>query len=361
MAELLEGSLPLRGLQRGEVVEGQVMRVDPDGILVSIGHKSEGVVPLREMRTLTPEIAESYTPGTPILVQVLDTSGSEGQVFLSFDRARSQSTWFALEKKIDTGEVVTGTFVGHNRGGAIVDVEGVQAFVPMSQLVLQPGVDPEEAIGQREGQETQLKVLEVNRRRNRAVLSERAATREQREGQKEKLLDALKEGDIRTGVVTGISGFGAFVDIGGADGLIHISELSWAPVTSVDEAVSVGQEVEVYVLRVDRDTKRIALSLRMLTPTPWQTAIERFALGQLVSCTITKLMEFGAFARVENTIEGLIHVSELTDKHITHPKEAVQVGDALTLRIVSMDLGRQRMGLSLKQVEEYQAEEYQLD
>ena len=354
MAELLEESLPLRGLRRGEVVEGQVMRFDSDGILVSIGHKSEGVVPPREMRTLPPDLVERYAPGSAILVHVLDTAGSEGQAILSFDRARSESTWFALEQKVDTGEVVTGTFVGHNRGGAIVDVDGVQAFVPMSQVILEPGADPEEALRQREGQQAQLKVLEVNRRRNRAVLSERAALREQRDGLKEKLLESLQEGDVRTGIVTGISGFGAFVDIGGADGLIHISELSWAPVATVEEVVSVGQEVEVYVLRVARDTKRIALSLRRLTPTPWQNAVERFSLGQIVSGTITKLMEFGAFARVEDTIEGLIHVSELTERRIQHPKEVVQVGDTLTLRIVSMDLGRQRMGLSLKQVEEYE-------
>lgn len=354
MAQLLEESQPIRGLKRGEVVEGQVMRVDQDGILVSVGHKSEGVVPQREMRSMTPEMLESHTPGTTILVHVLDPSGAEGQALLSYDRARSVAAWVELEQKIDTGEKVRGRFVGHNRGGAIVDVDAVQAFVPMSQLNLPVGADPEEALAQREGEEGEFKVLEVNRRRNRAVLSERAAQREEREGVKEKLLEGLEEGDVRDGTVTGISSFGAFVDIGGADGLIHISELSWTPVATVEDAVSVGQKVEVYVLRVDRDNRRIALSLRRLTPTPWEQAVDKFALGQLVSGTITKLMDFGAFARVEDTIEGLIHVSELTDRHIQHPKEVVAVGDSLTLRIVSMDLGRQRMGLSLKQVEEFQ-------
>ena len=169
----------------------------------------------------------------------------------------------------------------------------------------------------------------------------------------EKLLEDLEEGDVREGIVTGIFAFGAFVDIGGADGLVHISELSWAPVVSVEDIVSVGQKVEVFVLRVDRETRRIALSLRRLTPTPWEQAVDKFALGQLVSGIVTKLTEFGAFARVEDTIEGLIHVSELTDRHIQHPKEVVEVGDSLTLRIVSMDLGRQRMGLSLRQAEEF--------
>jgi small subunit ribosomal protein S1 len=258
-----------------------------------------------------------------------------------------------LQQHAETGEVVHAKITGYNRGGAVVDVDGLQAFVPLSQVVLPAGVaDPEEALAQRVGEELSLKVLEVNRRRNRAVLSERAVYREQREGRKERLLEELEEGETRKGVVTGTSSFGAFVDLGGADGLIHISELSWAPVAAVEEVVKRGQEVEVYVLRVDRDNRRIALSLRRLTPTPWDEVADKFELGQLVSGTITKLMDFGAFARIEESIEGLVHVSELSDRHITHPKEVVGVGDILTLKIVSMDLERHRMGLSLKQVEE---------
>ena len=169
-----------------------------------------------------------------------------------------------------------------------------------------------------------------------------------------KLMDEIQEGDIRDGLVTGITNFGAFVDIGGADGLVHISELSWTPVESVSDILKEGQEIEVYVLKVDRDNKRIALSLRKLIPTPWEMAADRFSLGQIVSGKVTKLTDFGAFALVEDTIEGLIHVSELTDRHIQHPKEVVAVGDSLTLRVVSMDFGKQRMGLSLKQVDEFQ-------
>ena len=354
MAELLEDSPTLRELRRGEVVEGQVMRADQDGILVSIGHKSEGVIPQREMRTMTPELAERYQPGASIFVYVLDAAGREGQAQLSYDRARSQEAWHTLEQLSKSGELVQGRITGHNKGGAVVDVEGLQAFIPLSQLVLPQTSDPAKALAQRVGEELALKVLEVNRRRNRAVLSERAAHRERREGEKDKLLDELQEGDVRKGHVTGISSFGAFVDIGGADGLIHISEISWAPVEAVGDALSVGQEVDVYVLRIDRDNRRIALSLRRLGPTPWEMARDRFEQGQLVTGTITKLMDFGAFARLEDTIEGLIHVSELTDRHIRHPKEVVQVGDTLTLRVVSVDHVRQRIGLSVKQVEEYQ-------
>ena len=356
MAELLEESTPLRVLRRGDLVEGQVMRADQDGILVSIGHKSEGLVPQREMRSLTPLVMDRCQVGAKVLVCVLDPAGFDGQAVLSLDKARGEEAWHMLQEYAESGEVVEAEIVGYNRGGAVVDVEGLQAFVPLSQVVLplDAGNDPQAALALRVGEKLTLKVLEVNRRRNRAVLSERAVVREQREGRKERLLNELEEGEVRKGTVTGISNFGAFVDLGGADGLVHISELSWAPVSSVEEIVKVGQELEVYVLRVDREQRRIALSLRRLSETPWDQAAGRFALGQLVTGTVTKLMDFGAFTRIEDIIEGLIHVSELTDRHISHPKEVVKVGDKLTLRIVSMDPQRHRMGLSLKQVEEYQ-------
>ncbi|MEX2430443.1 MAG: S1 RNA-binding domain-containing protein [Dehalococcoidia bacterium] len=354
MAELLEESTPLRELRRGEVIEGQVMRVDQDGILVSVGHKSEGIVPQREMRSVASDLSSRYHVGDSIEVYVLDPAGGgEGQAVLSVDRARGESTWHVLEQLAETGGTVKAKIVGHNRGGLVVDVDGLQAFVPLSQAVLPAGQDHEAALARRTGEEINVKVLEVNRRRNRAVVSERSAAREQREGLKDQLLDALQEGDVRHGRVTGVSNFGAFVDIGGADGLIHISELSWTPVTSVEDVVQVGQELDVSILRVDRDNRRIALSLRRLQPTPWDQAASRFAVGQLVTGTITKLADFGAFAKVEDVVEGLIHVSELTERHIRHPKEVVQVGDTMELRIVSMDPERHRLGLSLKQVEDY--------
>ena len=352
MAELLEGSSPLQELRRGEVVAGQIMRVDSDGILVSVGHKSEGVVPAREMRTLTADVAARYQVGDSIQVYVLDPAGGEGQAILSVDRARGEAAWIVLEELAEKGGTVSGTITGYNRGGAVVDIDGLQAFVPLSQAVLPPGEDHEAALARRVGETVTLKVLEVNRRRNRAVLSERSALRDQREGLKDKLLDSLREGEVRSGKVTGVSSFGAFVDIGGADGLIHISELSWTPVASTEDAIHVGDQVDVYILRVDREARRIALSLRRLQPTPWDLAANKFEPRQLVTGTITKLTDFGAFARVEDTIEGLIHVSELTERHIRHPREIVAVGDTMTLRIINIDPERHRLGLSLKQVEE---------
>ena len=358
MAELLEESSPPPELRRGELVDGQVMRADADGLLVSVGGKVEGVVPAREMRTIGDDPAAHYQVGDKVLVYVLDPAGEEGEAVLSVDRARGEEAWVVLEQLAEKGGTITGKITGYNRGGAVVDVDGVQAFVPLSQTIVPPGEDHETALAARIGEEVTLKVLEVNRRRNRAVLSERAAVREQREGLKDRLLEELREGEVRSGKVTGVSSFGAFVDLGGADGLIHISELSWTPVASVEEAVHVGDEVQVYVLRVDREARRIALSLRRLQPTPWDEAAERFALNQLVTGTITKLTDFGAFARIDDTIEGLIHISELTERHIQHPKEVVAVGDTMTLRIVNIDPERHRLGLSLKQAEDEGPREY---
>jgi small subunit ribosomal protein S1 len=351
MAELLDGSDPLQELQRGDIVSGQIMRMDSDGILVSIGHKSEGVVPQREARSITPDPDGRFVVGATVQVLVLDASHVDGHVLLSIDKARGESSWGVLEELAESGGTIQARITGYNRGGAVVDVDGLQAFIPLSQAIVPPGADHEASLAGRVGEEITVKVLEVNRRRNRAVLSERAANREQREGIKDQLLDSLKEGDTRHGRVTGVSSFGAFVDVGGADGLIHISELSWAPVASVEDVVQPGQEVDVFVLRVDRETRRIALSLRRLEATPWDRTAGKFVMGQLVTGVITKLTDFGAFARIDDAVEGLIHISELTERHIRHPKEVVGIGDTMSLKIVSLDPARHRLGLSLKQAE----------
>ena len=352
MAELLEGETQPQELRRGDIVEGQVMGCDSDGILVSFGHKSEGMVPPREFRSIGSDPKSVYQLGDAIEVYVMETMGREGQALLSVDRARAAEAWVELEAVGETGGAIAGKIVGHNRGGAVVDINGLQGFVPLSQVALPPGADRATALAARVGEEVTLKVIEVNRKRNRVVLTERGALREQREELKGRLLDELQEGDRRHGRVTGISSFGAFVDIGGADGLVHISELSWTPVAKVEDCVQIGQEVDVQVMRVDRENRRIALSLRRLEPTPWETAADKFAVGQLVEGCITKLSDFGAFARVEGAIEGLIHISELTERHIRHPREVVDVGDTMQLRIVSLDLERRRLGLSLRRVEE---------
>jgi len=247
--------------------------------------------------------------------------------------------------------LIAGTITGYNKGGAIVDIEGIQAFIPLSQLApTSQGADSQEdLLAQRMGQEVKGYLLEVNRRRNRVILSERQAVHKQREEQKDKLLEELEEGQIRKGRVSGISNFGVFVDLGGADGLIHISELSWSQVQSPEELVKTGTEIDVYVLKVDRENRKIALSLKRMEPEPWVTVADNYAVGQLVGAVVTKLTNFGAFARIDGVVEGLIHISELSEQMIQHPNEVVNSGDEVTLKIIRIEPERRRLGLSLKQ------------
>ncbi|MDP6822225.1 MAG: S1 RNA-binding domain-containing protein [Dehalococcoidia bacterium] len=353
MADLLDEYMPSRSLRRGDIIDGRVMRHDNDGLLVNIGHKSEGVVLSKEMRTLTEEDVSDLTVGEEVIAYVLNPEGHDGSAILSIDRARGEQGWRVLEKAMEIEETVTGKIVGSNRGGAVVESEGVQGFIPLSQLVgkarelyVPGGEDPKEGFI---GMDIEFKVIELNRRRNRAIFSERSALQAWKLTQKKRLVQELNEGDVVKGRVTGISSFGAFVDLGGADGLIHISELSWEPVKSPEDVVTIGDELDVHVLRVDRDNLKIALSLRRLGPEPWETIEEKYSVGQTVNGTVTKLANFGAFARIEGGIEGLIHISELSQQMIKHPREVVTEGDDLELRILRIEPERRRLGLSLKQ------------
>ncbi|MBM3933572.1 MAG: S1 RNA-binding domain-containing protein [SAR202 cluster bacterium] len=363
MGELLDSFEPMKPLRWGEVIQGIVMRSDADGVLVNIGHKAEGIVPAAEMRTLDRAALEKIKVGDEILAMVIKGESAEGAAILSIDKALGELGWRTLEKSVDSGVVLKGKIIGFNRGGAIVEVEGVQGFVPMSQIISvsrehfkdKPEGAPDTTSSEI-GKDLSLKVLEVNRSRNRAILSERQAVQERREEKKAKLIQDLAEGQVRKGRVTGISSFGAFVDLGGADGLIHISELSWNTVSAPDQVVKVGQELEVYVLRVDPDNKKIALSLKRLQPEPWETITQRYNVGDVVDAVITKLTDFGAFARVEGSVEGLVHISELTQKMISHPREVVGEGDNVRLKILRIEPERRRLGLSLKQAVEEQGQ-----
>ena len=365
MGELLDSMEPIKPLRRGDVVEGVVMRKDSDGILVNIGHKSEGVVQQREMRTLSADDQANIAVGDQIVTYVLRPETADNAAILSIDRALGEAGWRELEKLQDTNETVEGQILGFNKGGAIVDVQKVQGFVPMSQLVsisreifreITDSDQDSEALARRAelqerdtGKVLQLKILEINRSRNRAIFSERQAVQEWRDAQKARLVQELKVGEVRSGEVTGISSFGAFVDLGGADGLIHISEMSWGPVAKPDDVVSIGDQINVYVLRVDIENRKIALSLRRLEPEPWETIHERLHVDDIVDAKITKLTNFGAFARVEGNIEGLIHISELSDRVIGHPREVVSEGDDVRLKVLRIEPERRRLGLSLKQ------------
>ena len=354
MARLLEQSPSFKELRRGDLVAGEIMRVGQDGLLVNIGHKSEGFVPAREMSTVPPDQMANFQIGDEVYVYVLRSDSEEHTAILSIDKARGEQGWKVLQKHLESGEFLDGKVRAFNKGGAVVDVEGIQGFVPLSQLAPNSRASEltqEDVLAQRIGETIKLQLLELDRQRNRVVLSEKQALQHLRDQEKDRLLRELNEGEVRKGVVSGVSAFGAFVDLGGADGLIHISEMSWDQVQSPSDLVTIGAEIEVYVLKVDQESRKIALSLRRLSPEPWQTAAENYSLGQIVEAVVTRLADFGAFARIQGNIEGLIHISELAHHVIRHPKEVVSEGDTVSLKIINIEPERRRLGLSLKQVE----------
>ena len=353
-ALLEEESLGYPSLRRGEIIEGVVVGKDREGLLVDIGAKSEGIIPPNEMQSLRPDPAQIPQIGDKVLVYVLQPETAEGQIIVSIDRARGEKGWRLLQRYYEEATSFEGEVTGYNKGGLLVDVEGVQAFVPLSQLVGGRVERPEEA-GDRGlatwmGKSLRLKVIEINRRRNRVILSERAAVQEWRAAQKDRLLAELREGDIRRGRITSIREFGIFVDLGGADGLVHLSELSWDRSKAPEDMFRVGDEVDVFILKIDQEAKKIALSLRRAQPEQWEGLIDKYAVGQVVTGEVTKLAPFGAFARIEGPLEGLIHISELVDRRVTHPRDVVREGDTLPLKIVRIERDRHRLGLSLKQV-----------
>jgi len=355
MATLLEAeTIPYPHLRRGEIIEGTVVGTDRDGILVDIGAKSEGVVPPHEMHCLRPEGPSSLSTGDKVLVFVVQPESPEGQIILSLDRARGERGWRVLQDYMDQNKAFDAHATGSNKGGLLVNVEGVNAFVPLSQIVAGPdrgaAENTERALSEWVGKTLLLKVIELNRRRNRAILSERAAVQEKRASEKERLLQELHEGDVRSGRITSIRDFGVFVDMGGADGLVHLSELSWERTpNSPHELFKVGETVEVYVLKVDHESKKIALSVRRAQPERWEEIVSQYREGQIVPGQVTKLAPFGAFVRLEGPIEGLIHISELVDRRVTHPKEIVEEGDVVPVKIVRIEHDRHRLGLSLRQ------------
>ena len=325
------------------------MSIERDGLLVDIGFKSEGVVPLQEMHSLGSDPLLKLRPGDSVLVFVVQPETAEGQVALSIDRARGEQGWRTLQERFESGGIFEAEITGYNKGGLLANVEGVNAFIPMSQVVgAKPGSDGTNPLSAQVGRPLRLKVIEINRRRNRVILSERAALQEWRAEQKDRLLDELHEGEIRLGTITSIRNFGVFVDLGGADGLVHLSELSWDRNAQAEELFHVGDEVNVYVMRIDQDTKKIALSIRRASPEQWEQLITRYAVGDVVPGVITKLVAFGAFARLPGPVEGLVHVSELVDRRIGHPEEVVDEGDVVPLKIVRIEHDRHRLGLSLR-------------
>jgi small subunit ribosomal protein S1 len=345
-------------LRAGDTVEGNIVSVSPTQILVDIHYKSDAVVDPREMERLDKDFLTALVAGDPISAVVVQPEDRDGNVVISLSRAQQDQDWEQAEELLDSQDVFEGVITGYNRGGVIVRVGRVRGFVPASQLSPQwqgqqdTEADPEQRWARLVGQKLQLKVVELDRLRNRLILSERNAMRDVRKGQKDRLLSSLQRGDVLKGTVTSIADFGAFVDLGGADGLIHLSELAWHRVGHPSEVLKVGQQIEVYVMNVDPEKKRIGLSLRRMTPEPWSVVADQYVVGQIVTAQITRLMAFGAFAKIDNTIEGLIHISEMADYRIGHPKEIVQEGDEVQVRIIKVDPQNRRVGLSLRQASE---------
>jgi small subunit ribosomal protein S1 len=349
-----------RSLTRGDVIEGTIVRVDPDEVLVDIGLKSEGVVSGRELGPA--EEAKSLKVGETVLVSVLMPETPEGHAVLSIRRAKMEKSWRLAEQIMQDNEIIEAEVIDHNKGGLLVNVHGLRGFVPISQVLGlrresgERGDSSEDELTQKLAEMMRrvltLKIIELNRNRNRLILSERAAAQETRAKNKDILLEELQIGQVRKGRVSNLCSFGAFVDLGGADGLIHISQLSWGHLNHPNQVLHVGDEVDVYVLGVDPVKKKIALSLKRAQADPWDTIEERYQVGQLVQGTITKITSFGAFARVEDGVEGLAHVSELSNRHITNPKEIVKEGDEREFQVIHIDGKKRRLGLSLKALED---------
>jgi small subunit ribosomal protein S1 len=361
MAEMLEKYLSCQQLERGQIVAGTVVRMDPGEIVVDVGAKCEGVVPARDLEGLAPSAVEGIHVGDEVLVYVVSLENATDSIILSLSQAQIARDWREAERLLERQEMVERTVAACNKGGVIVRIGQLRGFVPGSQLAPSRAArQASEREGSAEryaglvGETLQLKVIEVDQTRNRLILSERAAVREWRQSQRERLLNELTEGDIRRGRVANLADFGAFVDLGGMDGLVHLSELSWKRVAHPREVLKVGEEVDVYVLGVDRERERVALSLKRLQPDPWATVEERYHEGQLVQGTVTRLTKWGAFARIvgDEAIEGLIHVSELDDVPVVHPRDVVEAGQVVTLRVLNVDQRRHRMALSLKQAAE---------
>ena len=354
MALLDSGDAPEpRQLRRGEVVEGLVMSIEREGVLidlVDIGSKSEGIIPTHEMHSMGSDPLANIVVGEKLLVFVLQAETEEGQVLLSIDRARGEQGWRVLQDRFESGEIFEAEITGFNKGGLLANVEGVNAFIPMSQVVgAKPGTDGANPLSEMVGRALRMKVIEINRRRNRAILSERAAMQEWRSVQKDRLLEELTEGEVLSGTITSIRNFGVFIDLGGADGLAHLSELSWGRNFDAEELFSIGQEIDVYVMRIDRENKKIALSIRRAAPEQWQDLIAQYSVGDVVPGVVTKLVAFGAFTRLPGPVEGLAHVSEIVDRRINHPEEVLSEGDVIPLKIVRIEHDRHRLGLSLRE------------
>ncbi len=338
----------LKFFNDGDLIEGIVVKIDRDEVLLDVGYKTEGVIPSRELSIRhDADPSEIVSVGDTVEALVLQKEDKEGRLILSKKRAQYERAWGDVEKVRDADGTVTGTVIEVVKGGLIVDI-GLRGFLPASLIELRRVRD----LGPYLGQKVEAKILELDKNRNNVVLSRRALLEESQSANRSTFLADLAKGQIRTGVVSSIVNFGAFIDLGGVDGLVHVSELSWKHIEHASEVVEIGQEVTVEVLEVDSDRERVSLSLKATQEDPWQVFARTHAIGQYAPGKVTKLVPFGAFVRVADGIEGLVHISELSSKHIELAEQVVAVNQDVFVKVIDIDLERRRISLSLKQANE---------
>src|SRR5438874_7021491 len=331
----------------GDVVTGKVVRIDADEVLVDIGYKSEGVIPAHELsirKSVDP--ADEVELGEEVDALVLTKEDQDGRLILSKKRARFEKAWRRIEAAAESGEPVEGTVIEVVKGGLIIDL-GVRGFLPASLVDIRRVQNLDDFLGQK----IETKVIELNRSRNNVVLSRRAVLEEERKEVRQQILDRLQPGQIVEGAISNIVDFGAFVDLDGIDGLIHISELSWSHVNHPSEILSIGDVVPVKVLDIDRERQRISLGLKQTQEDPWQRIVDTYNVGDELEGTVTKVVSFGAFVEILDGVEGLVHISELAQHHVENPREIIQPGDHVRVKILEIESERRRLSLSIKRVE----------
>lgn len=353
-AAMLEESLSGNQLERGDILTGTVLAVDYHGLIVDVGWKHDGIVSRQDIERMGMQPTD-FTVNEPIDVIIMRLDDMEGSLILSASQARQNEDWKRAEQLQEADEPYVAHVAAANKGGLIVPFGNLRGFVPASHVVdLSRSLNDEDRLKYLEslvGKDVSVKVIEVNRKRRRLVFSQRNAERETRNARKEILLGELKEGDVREGLVSGLCDFGAFVDLGGADGLIHISELAWHRVRHPSEVVKVGDRVRIYILHLDDNGKRIGLSLKRLQENPWAIVEERYHIGQLVEGLVSRVEAFGAFVSIDPGIEALLHVSQFPEGQ-TDPRRVLYEGQRVLSRIITIEADKQRLGLSLKEVSE---------
>ena len=337
----------------GDIRTGIIVSISDQGVIVDLGLKRDGLVQPDDLAELDPEERDALQLNDEVPVYIMETSQPD-RLLVSIHKARLNQDWIRAQEMMESGEILETPVIGYNRGGVIVPFGNLRGFVPASHLLeLRRGMDDrqrQQSMSKLRDEVLPLKVIEVNRQRRRLVLSQRDAQKEWQEAKKIQLIENLQEGDVLEGTISGLRNFGAFVDLGGADGLVHISELAWHRVNHPREVVKVGDKIEVYILSLDKEEQRIALSRKRLLPNPWSLAQDKYEVGQLVEGEVTRLVSYGAFIEIEPGVEGLLHISQLSRDNVQDASEYISEGETHLLRIISMDADRQRIGLSLKNV-----------